>query len=59
MRRMTDEPDPLIAAALRVKERDPHLSVEEIAAATAAAALLPAPLSVDVIARIAQALHDR
>ena len=56
---MTDEPDPLIAAALRIKECDPHLSVEEIAAAAAAAALLPAPLSVDVIARIAQVLHDR
>jgi hypothetical protein len=59
MRRMTDEPDPLVTAALQVKERDPHLSVEEIAAAAAAAALLPAPPSVDVIARIAQALHDR
>ena len=56
---MTDEPDPLITAALEVKERNPHLTAEEIAAAAAGAALLSAPPSVDAIARIAQALHDR
>ncbi len=61
MPRMTDEPDPLISATLEVKERNPHLTAEEIAAATATAgaALLSAPPSVDAIARIAQALHDR
>jgi len=56
---MTDEPDPLISATLEVKERNPHLTAEEIAAAAAGAALLAAPPSVDAITRIAQALHDR
>jgi hypothetical protein len=59
MRRMTDEPDPLVTGALEVKRRYPHLSVEEISAAAAAAALLSAPPTVDAIARIAQVLRDR
>ena len=57
---MTSEADQqLIDLALETPARHADLTIEEIATAAAAATLLPAPVSPEVIARIARAIHDR